>query len=143
MIDIELLERIHFNSCTLHLYFNVTSSDQNKSLTFDFIRVLRHCNFQYLNCGLLGLNLDSRGRLLLRHKAIEALALWLRVVHTRSILFFKSMSERGGPDINDSAIQLISRSTQNRFKIKIQCRSMSDPFLSDIDIKHKISLNYP
>ena len=50
MIDIELLERIHFNSCTLHLYFYVTSSEfrTNKSLTFDFLRVLRHCNFLVL-----------------------------------------------------------------------------------------------
>ena len=43
----------------------------------------------------------------------------LRVAQTQAILFLKSISERGGSDI----------------EIQYQSRSMSDPPLSDIDFK--------
>ena len=44
------------------------------------------------------------------------------------------------PTYNDPQIQWrISRSTQNRLKIQIQSRSMSDPPLSDIDFKNKMA----
>ena len=64
----------------------------------------------------------------------------LRVVQTQAILFLKSMSERGGPDV-ERLWNWIYRSTQNRLSqvIKIQNRSMSDPPLSDIYFKNKMA----
>jgi len=77
----------------------------------------------------------------------------LRVVETQAVLFFKSMSERGGSAIRFS--NWISWSTQNWLKMtsfnqfsvnqefQFQNRCMADPPLSDIDFKNCFSLNYP
>ena len=63
----------------------------------------------------------------------------LRIVQTEAILFLKSISERGGSDIG-RLWNLISRSKLiEDGVIYIQSRSMSDPPLSDIDIKHKMA----
>ena len=51
----------------------------------------------------------------------------LRVVQTPFILFSKSISERGGSDIERRWIQIIDR------------RCTSDPTLSDIDFKNKVA----
>ena len=52
----------------------------------------------------------------------------LRVVQTQTVLFLKSMSERGD-----------SKSIEGEI-IQIQSRPMSDPPLSDIDFKNKMVL---
>ena len=51
----------------------------------------------------------------------------LRVVQSPFILFSKSISERGGSDIERRWIQIIDR------------RCTSDPTLSDIDFKNKVA----
>ena len=65
----------------------------------------------------------------------------LRVVQTQAILFLKSMSEWVGSDIQRLwNWMMIFKIVQNRFKIQIQRRSMSDPPLSDINFKNKMAL---
>ena len=65
----------------------------------------------------------------------------LRVVQTQTILFLKSMSERGGSDTERFWNFFLER--PKSFEdgvILIQSRSMSDPTLSDINFKNKMAL---
>ena len=59
------------------------------------------------------------------------------IFQTQAILFLKSESD---PTYDSEIEWWISRKTQNRLKIQIQSRYMSEPFHSDIDFKNKMTL---
>ena len=71
----------------------------------------------------------------------------LRVVETWAILFFESMSEWDGSEIERLWILMTSTwidfESIYKFIIQLQCRCMSDPTLSDIDFKYGLGLYYP
>ena len=64
----------------------------------------------------------------------------LRVVQIKAILFWKSMSERGGSAIERLWFWMkIDFASLQKFIIQFQSRCMSDPNLSDIDFKNKMT----
>ena len=74
---------------------------------------------------------------------LQLFCTFLRVVQTKAILFAKSMSEGFGSDIerfwNTMTLSSIYSWSIQKFIVPFQSRWMSDPTLSEIDFKNKMT----
>ena len=85
-------------------------------------------------------NLYQAKKLVIHFAKIQQLTIGFRmIIKVRLKSFFLNQCRKeADPTYNNSEIEWwISRSTQNRLKIQIHARYMSDPILSDIDFKMK------